>query len=68
MGNHLTESDLAVRFGVTVRTLQKWRRLKTGPAWIVIGKNTIRYREEDIRAYEEECLRGVLTQAGSCDA
>lgn len=68
MGNHLTEDDLATRFGVTTRTIQKWRRGKTGPAWIVIGKNTIRYREEDIRQYEEDCLRNISTQTGRSDA
>lgn len=68
MGHHLTETDLAQRFGVTERTLQKWRRQKTGPAWIVIGKNTIRYREEDVRSYEERCLQGSTAPAGATDA
>ncbi|WAX26346.1 hypothetical protein [Ralstonia phage p2110] len=68
MGNHLTEDDLATRFGVTTRTIQKWRRGKTGPAWIVIGKNTIRYRESDVRSYEERCLQGGTAPAGATDA
>ncbi|QMV32645.1 hypothetical protein KMC44_gp09 [Ralstonia phage Cimandef] len=68
MENHWTETDLAKRFDVTERTIQKWRRQKIGPAWIVIGKNTIRYREEDIRSYEERCLQGGTAPAGATDA
>ena len=51
---HLTEAELAARFDVTTRTLQKWRMDGIGPKFIAIGKNTIRYRLEDIIAYEQE--------------
>lgn len=50
----LTEKELAARYGVHVRTIQNWRAANIGPAWIVIGKNTIRYRMEDVLAYEAE--------------
>lgn len=49
----LTEAELAQRYGLTTRTLQGWRKNGIGPAWIVIGKNTIRYRMEDVLAHEQ---------------
>lgn len=49
----LTETELAKRWDVTPRTLQNWRADGNGPAFISIGKNTIRYRLEDVLAYEE---------------
>lgn len=54
----LTEKDLAARWGLTDRTLQKWRRLEVGPAYIVIGQHTILYREEDVLAYERARRQG----------
>lgn len=58
MDKLLTEPELAKRLGVSVRTLQSWRREGggIGPAHIVIGRHTIRYRIEDVLAYEESCL------------
>lgn len=53
----LTEEDLAAHFKVGKRTVQKWREMKTGPDHIVIGKHTVRYRMEDIRAYEQQRLK-----------
>lgn len=57
MRTHLTEKDLAKRWGVTTRTLQNWRRDSKGPAFMDIGNNTIRYRMEDVEAYEERNLK-----------
>lgn len=48
----LDEKELAARWKVSVRTLQHWRQYGTGPVWTVIGKNTVRYRIEDIKAHE----------------
>jgi predicted site-specific integrase-resolvase len=53
----LTEQDVAKRLGVSVRTVQNWRREGgIGPACVIIGKHTIRYRMEDVLSYEESCL------------
>lgn len=53
---HLTEAELAARFDVTTRTLQAWRRDGIGPKFITIGKNTVRYRQEDVEGYENSSL------------
>lgn len=53
----LTETELAKRWGLTTRTLQGWRKEKIGPAFIDIGRNTIRYRLADVIAYEETRLK-----------
>lgn len=53
----LSENDLAARWGITTRTLRMWRKDGNGPKWIVIGKNTIRYRMTDVLAYEAASLK-----------
>lgn len=58
----LSESDLAKRWGITTRTLRKWRADGSGPKWIVIGRNTIRYRMIDVLAYEEANIQQQQTE------
>lgn len=60
----LSENDLAKRWGITTRTLRKWRADGLDPKWIVIGKNTIRYRMIDVLAYEEANLQQKPTSEG----
>jgi DNA-binding transcriptional MerR regulator len=52
----LTEKQLAKRWNISQRTLQIWRRDKVGPPFMVLGKNTVLYREEDVREYENKRL------------
>lgn len=54
----LTPDDLAKRWDVTTRTLQTYRNDRIGPQFIVIGKNTVRYRIQDVLAHEERLLTG----------
>lgn len=56
---HLTPSEVASRYQVTERTLEKWRAAGVGPDWIPLGRNTIRYRLSDVLAYEEARRRGA---------
>lgn len=49
---HLSERELAARFGVTPRTLQTWRKENIGPDYLIVGKSTVRYRLADVEAYE----------------
>lgn len=58
----LSESDLAKRWGITTRTLRKWRADGSGPKWIVIGRNTIRYRMIDVLNYEEANIQQQHTE------
>lgn len=55
----LTERDLAARWNVSQRTLQRWREARSGPAWLRIG-GTIRYAIEDVVAFEEATRSGGL--------
>jgi hypothetical protein len=47
----LTAVELAERWRLTTRTLDRWRVGKYGPAWHVIG-GRILYLFDDILAYE----------------
>lgn len=49
---HLKEEDLARRWGLSVRTLQRWRWAKKGPPYLKIGHRVV-YRLSDIEAWEE---------------
>lgn len=60
-GKLLSEKELATRWGVTQRTIQKWRAEGIGPRWTVLGKSTVRYRLDDVLAYEAE--RVTATEA-----
>lgn len=48
----LSEQELSVLLGVQVRTLQKWRCLKTGPDFVRLGK-VVFYRRSDIEKWIE---------------
>jgi hypothetical protein len=54
---HLTETDVARRWRMSVRTLQAWRWKQVGPPYIkAMGK--VLYRLSDIEAFEADHLRG----------
>ncbi len=52
----LTQGDLAARWRLTIRTLDRWRIAGTGPAWLLLN-GSIRYRAEDVLAFERARLR-----------
>ncbi|MER8441498.1 helix-turn-helix domain-containing protein [Mesorhizobium sp. M1312] len=51
MHSHLDESSLAVRWGISRRTLQRWRQKGAGPAYLRLG-GRITYAAQDIVEYE----------------
>jgi hypothetical protein len=53
---HLGQAELARRWNMSPRTLERWRWLKTGPRYLKIGGRVV-YRLEDIEAYEAERMR-----------
>jgi hypothetical protein len=53
---HLHQVELARRWRMSPRTLERWRWLGLGPQHIKIGGRVI-YRLADIEAYEAENLR-----------
>jgi hypothetical protein len=48
---HLNQIDLARRWNISPRTLERWRWLKTGPEYLKIGGHVV-YRLDDIERYE----------------
>jgi hypothetical protein len=53
----LTQAELADRWRISPRSLEKWRTLGLGPAYIKVG-GRVRYLLEDVLAYEAEHRRG----------
>jgi Helix-turn-helix domain len=49
---HLTQIELARRWRMSPRTLERWRWLKRGPAYLKLGH--VLYRLEDVEAFEQE--------------
>jgi hypothetical protein len=48
---YLNQEELAARFRVSPRTLERWRWLKTGPNYVKLGGKVV-YALEDVEAYE----------------
>jgi hypothetical protein len=53
---HLNQVQLARRWSLSPRTLERWRWLKKGPPFMRIG-GAIRYRVGDVEAFEAAQLR-----------
>ena len=51
MIRHLNQLDLARRWAMSPRTLERWRWTGTGPRYLKIGKRVV-YRLNDIEAFE----------------
>ena len=60
---HLNQINLADRWNISERTLERWRWLGEGPAYLKIGGRVV-YRLEDIEAYEAENLRASTSAMG----
>ena len=45
------ERRAAAMFGITPRTLQEWRRIGGGPAFVRISSRCVRYRVVDLEAW-----------------
>jgi hypothetical protein len=49
--HYLNQDELAARFRVSPRTLERWRWLKTGPNYIKLGGKVV-YAITDVELYE----------------
>ena len=49
----LTKTDLAKRWGITLRTLENWERKGRAPNRTSLGRKSIRYSMKDVLAYEQ---------------
>ncbi len=52
----LHEQELAERWGLSVKTLQRWRCMALGPRFMKLGAR-VAYRLEDVEQYEEDVLQ-----------
>jgi hypothetical protein len=48
---HLNQIEVAQRWRISPRTLERWRWLNLGPRYLKIGGRVV-YRIEDVEAYE----------------
>jgi hypothetical protein len=66
---HLNQEQLARRWNISPRTLERWRWLKQGPNYLKVGGRVL-YRLDDIETYETVHLhtasRGHGTTAIDC--
>jgi predicted site-specific integrase-resolvase len=60
---YLAQKDVARRWGISHRTLERWRMRGGGPAYLKLGERVV-YRLKDVEAFEERQLRNkdVLEQ------
>ena len=54
---HLNQIDLAARWNISHRTLERWRWTGEGPLYVKLGGRVV-YRLEDVEALEREQIRG----------
>lgn len=59
---HLNQAQLARRWGISERTLERWRWKRRGPRYLKLGGH-IAYRLADIEEYERAHLQ--LDQVGA---
>jgi hypothetical protein len=58
---HFNQVQLARRWSISPRTLERWRWLGQGPQFLKIGGRVV-YRVADVEAYEAEQLRSSTVQ------
>lgn len=57
---HLNQIDLAARWNISHRTLERWRWTGEGPRFVKLGGRVV-YRLKDIEDYEREQIRASTT-------
>lgn len=62
----LNENELAERWGISPKTLQRWRTERRGPAYLKLSKRVC-YLVEDILAYERQQKQLVRSENGIAD-
>jgi predicted site-specific integrase-resolvase len=53
---HLNQIDLADRWNISHRTLERWRWTGEGPCFVKLGGRVV-YRLEDVEAFERAKVR-----------
>lgn len=62
----MTQSELAKRWRISEATLERWRTESNGPVFLKLG-NQVRYRIQDVEAFEEVALRGSTKTDGGVE-
>ena len=57
----LNERELAERWGISIKTLQRWRCTALGPRFLKLG-NRVGYRVEDVEQYERRVSRDSTSE------
>ena len=60
---HLNQIELARRWKLSERTLERWRWLRQGPPFLKLG-GRVAYRQEDIEQYEVSHVRNTVALGG----
>ena len=60
----LNQTELAARWTISARTLERWRWTGEGPAFLKIGGRVV-YRLEDVQAYEQARQRHSTAERGA---
>lgn len=60
----LNQTELAARWSISARTLERWRWTGEGPAFLKIGGRVV-YRLEDVLAYEQARHRRSTADRGA---
>ena len=63
-GNLITTKDAASLLGVSVCTLEKWRKRGIGPSYLRLGPRSIRYSAEAIYSHATVCTVSAPTTVG----
>lgn len=61
---HFNQVQLARRWSLSPRTLERWRWLKAGPPFLKIGGRVV-YRLEDVEQFEVAQMRQHGAMAGA---
>ena len=64
---HMNQDDLAERWNISPRTLERWRWVGQGPRYIKIGGRVV-YRVEEVEAFEAQQTRDSTSQASPTPA
>jgi predicted site-specific integrase-resolvase len=60
----LNQTELAARWSISARTLERWRWTGEGPAFLKIGGRVV-YRLEDVLVYEQARQRRSTADRGA---
>jgi len=52
---YINEADAAAYLGVSVKTLQRWRFKRRGPAYSKVGGKLVRYSLDDLNLFTDQC-------------